>query len=41
MTAVERDNRTAIVTGFAASDGSARLEIISDATTYELLHVQG
>ncbi len=41
MTMVERDNRLAIVTGFAASDGSARLEIISDATTYALLHAQG
>lgn len=40
MTTVERDNRIAIVTGFAAFDGGARLEIVSDATTYALLRVE-
>jgi hypothetical protein len=40
MTLVERDNRSAIVTGFAATDGSDRLQIVSDAATYALLHVE-
>ena len=39
ITAVERDNRPALITGFAATDGAERLEIISDANTYALLHV--
>ncbi|HEX2349381.1 MAG TPA: RNA polymerase sigma factor [Ktedonobacterales bacterium] len=39
ITLVERDNRPALVTGFAAFDGAARLEIVSDAHTYALLHV--
>lgn len=38
MELIERNNRPAIVTGFAAADGSARLRIVSDATTYALLH---
>ncbi|HET9110756.1 MAG TPA: RNA polymerase sigma factor [Ktedonobacterales bacterium] len=39
ITPVERDNRPALITGFAAIDSVARLEIISDAHTYALLHV--
>ncbi len=40
LTLVERDNRAAIVTGFAAVGGGDRLVIVSDATTYALLHVE-
>lgn len=39
MTLIERDNRPAIVTGFDAVDSGARLEIVSDASSYALLHV--
>lgn len=38
ITLVERDNHPALVTGFAAFDGGARLDIVSDAHTYALLH---
>ncbi|HEY7849557.1 MAG TPA: sigma-70 family RNA polymerase sigma factor, partial [Ktedonobacterales bacterium] len=38
MQRIERDNRVAIVTGFASADGEARLEIVSDAASYALLH---
>jgi hypothetical protein len=40
MSQIVRDNRPAIVTGFEAVDGSARLEIVSDASSYALLHVE-
>ena len=40
MELVERDNRAAIVTGFAAVDGAASLCLVSDASTYALLHVE-
>ena len=40
LTAVERDNRAAIVNGFAAVGSSDRLVIVSDATTYATLHVE-
>lgn len=39
ITPVERDNRPALITGFAAIDSAAQLEIVSDAHTYALLHV--
>jgi RNA polymerase sigma-70 factor (ECF subfamily) len=39
ITLVERENRPALVTGFAAFDGAARLDIVSDAHTYALLHI--
>lgn len=39
ISTLERDNRLAIVTGFEAADGAARLDIVSDAHTYTLLHV--
>jgi hypothetical protein len=40
MKFVERNNRAAIVTGFEAVDSAARLCLVSDATTYTLLHVE-
>lgn len=40
MTQIERDNRLAIVTGFASADGGATLQIVSDAATYAVLHVE-
>ena len=40
MTQVERDNRPAIITGFAAADGGATLQIVSDAVTYTILRVE-
>lgn len=39
ITPVERENRPALVTGFEAFDGAARLDIVSDAHTYALLHI--
>ncbi|HZC06628.1 MAG TPA: sigma-70 family RNA polymerase sigma factor [Ktedonobacterales bacterium] len=39
ITPLERDNRPALLTGFEAIDGGARIEIVSDASTYALLHV--
>lgn len=38
---VEVDGRAALLSGFASSDASARLEIIAATHTYELLHVDG
>lgn len=38
---VEVDGRAAMLSGFASSDASARLEILSASHTYEILHVDG
>ncbi|MDQ3614910.1 MAG: RNA polymerase sigma factor [Chloroflexota bacterium] len=38
---VEVDGRLAMLSGFASSDSSARLDILSATHTYEILHVDG
>jgi RNA polymerase sigma factor (sigma-70 family) len=38
---IERDGRPALLSGFASLDATARVEMVSDAVTYKILHVDG
>jgi hypothetical protein len=38
---IEVCGRAALLSGFASIDGEARIEIVSAADTYEILHVDG
>lgn len=38
---IESDGRPALLSGFASLDAAAQVEMVSDAVTYEILHVDG